>query len=88
MAVIERAQRAAVGLHAAALLALADLGQAAQLLRARAGEIDWTDERGDVEARTITIAIMAALALSVGAIITLKVTQKANSISLDAPAGP
>ena len=85
MAVPENVNRAMVGLHAATLLALADLATVARLARARAAGLDWSDEQGDVEARTITIAIMAALALSVGAIITLKVTNKANSISLDAP---
>ena len=85
MAVPENVNRAMVGFHAATLLALADLATVARVVRARAAGLDWSDEQGDVEARTITIAIMAALALSVGAIITLKVTKKANSISLDAP---
>ena len=38
------------------------------------------DERGEVTSTTITIAILATLALAVGAIIVAKVTSKANSI--------
>lgn len=81
MAVTDRVNRMVVAAHATTVLALADLRAD---LRARAAQIEWSDDRGDVEARTITIAIMAALALAVGGIITLKVTRKANSISLDA----
>jgi hypothetical protein len=40
------------------------------------------DERGDVAPRTVGIAVMAALAISIGAIITAKVTAKANGINL------
>jgi hypothetical protein len=40
----------------------------------------WDDERGEITSTTITIAILAALALAVGAIIVAKVTAKANSI--------
>lgn len=39
-----------------------------------------TDERGSVTETVIIVAIFAALALAVGAIIVLKVTDKANSI--------
>lgn len=38
------------------------------------------DERGSVTETVILVAIFAALALAVGAIIVLKVTDKANSI--------
>ena len=41
------------------------------------------DERGDVAPRTVGIAVMAALAISVGAIITAKVRLKAEEIPLD-----
>ena len=37
------------------------------------------DERGEVTSTTIMIAILATLALAVGAIITAKVISKANS---------
>ncbi len=46
------------------------------------------DERGETTEKVIITAIFAALALAAGAIIVLKVTQKANSIPTDAPAGP
>ena len=39
-----------------------------------------TDERGSVTETVIIVAIFAALALAVGAIIVMKVTDKANSI--------
>ncbi len=52
--------------------------------RALARRVDVGDERGDVAARTVGIAIMAALAIAVGGIITTKVTGKAESINLDA----
>ena len=38
------------------------------------------DERGSVTETVILVAIFAALALAVGAIIVVKVTDKANSI--------
>jgi len=38
------------------------------------------DERGEITSTTIIIAVMATLALAVGAIIVVKVTDKANSI--------
>ncbi len=53
---------------------------------ARAGlgrRLDWRDERGEITSTTITIAILATLALAVGAIIVTKVTGKANSIPVD-----
>lgn len=45
--------------------------------------VDARNERGDVAARTVGIAIMAALAITVGGIIATKVTGKANAIELD-----
>ncbi len=42
------------------------------------------DERGETTEKVIITAIFAALALAVGAIIILKVTNKANSIPTDA----
>lgn len=39
-----------------------------------------SDERGVVAETVILVAVFAALALAVGAIIVLKVTNKANSI--------
>jgi hypothetical protein len=77
MRTLENLNRSLVVAHAVAVTALADLG------RTLAARTDLRDERGDVEARTITIAVMAALALAIGVIITAKVTNKANSISLD-----
>lgn len=38
------------------------------------------DERGEVTEKVIIVAIFAALALAVGAIIVMRVTEKANSI--------
>lgn len=48
------------------------------------------DERGETTEKVIITAVFAALALAAGAIIILKVTNKANSIPTDAPpaAGP
>jgi heme/copper-type cytochrome/quinol oxidase subunit 2 len=45
------------------------------------------DERGETTEKVIITALFAALALTAATIITLKVTQKANSIPTD-PAGP
>ncbi|MEY2474018.1 MAG: hypothetical protein QOK28_3347 [Actinomycetota bacterium] len=41
------------------------------------------DERGETTEKVIITAIFAALALAAGAIIILKVTNKANSISTE-----
>jgi heme/copper-type cytochrome/quinol oxidase subunit 2 len=41
------------------------------------------DERGEVTEKVIITALFAALALTAATIITLKVTQKANSIPTD-----
>ena len=38
------------------------------------------DERGEIASWVIAVAIFAALAIAVGAIITTKITEKANSI--------
>lgn len=46
-----------------------------------------TDERGEVVPWVIIIAVMAALAIAVGAIIVAKVTQKANNINLNGSGG-
>jgi hypothetical protein len=43
------------------------------------------DERGETTEKVIITALFAALALAVGAIIVIKVTDKANSIPTDAP---
>jgi len=40
------------------------------------------DERGEVTEKVLIIAIFAALAITVGAIIVAKVTDKTNSIDL------
>ena len=45
--------------------------------------VDPASERGDVSSTTIMIAVLAALAIAVGAIITAKVTEKANAIPTD-----
>lgn len=45
-------------------------------------------EHGETTEKVIITALFAALALAVGAIIVLKVTNKANAIPTDAPAGP
>ena len=45
--------------------------------------LDWRDESGEITSTTITIAVLATLALAVGAIIVAKVTEKANAIPID-----
>ena len=57
------------------LVILAGAARAALVRR-----LDWRDERGEITSTTITIAVLATLALAVGAIIVAKVTDKANSI--------
>lgn len=47
--------------------------------RAAAAKIH-EDERGEVTEKVILVAVFAALALAIGTIIVLKVTDKANSI--------
>ncbi|MEL7155001.1 MAG: hypothetical protein AAFN30_00225 [Actinomycetota bacterium] len=75
---LDRLRRPLVLAHAALWLGAADTRAAV------ARRTAWRDERGDIAARTVGIAIMAALAIAVGGIITTKVTNKANSINLDA----
>ena len=41
------------------------------------------DERGEITEKVIIIAVFAALAISVGAIVVAKVTNKAETINLD-----
>jgi len=77
---IDTIHRTTVVAHATATLAI---GATWRALAERLRGLDPADERGDVEARTVTIAVMVALALAVGVIITAKVTNKANGISLE-----
>ena len=42
------------------------------------------DHRGEITEKVIIIAVFAALAIAVGAIIVTKVTNKAETINLDA----
>ncbi len=80
MSAIDTIHRTTVVAHATATLAAGDTRRA---LADRLRRLDPVDDRGDVEARTVTIAVMVALALAVGVIITAKVTNKANGISLE-----
>jgi hypothetical protein len=54
----------------------------------RVRERDWRADDGMTTETVIITAILAALALAVGAVIVLKVTTKANSIPVDGTAGP
>jgi hypothetical protein len=63
---------------AAALLALVTRPDVRRRLR--------YDERGEVTEKVIITALFAALALTAATIITLKVTNKAESIPTDTPA--
>jgi hypothetical protein len=45
-------------------------------------ELTKTEERGEVVPWVIIVAVMAALAIAVGAIIVAKVMSKANSVNL------
>jgi hypothetical protein len=56
--------------------------------RDRVLERDWRADDGMTTETVIITAILAALALAVGAVIVLKVTTKANSIPVDGTAGP
>ncbi len=80
MTAIDTIHRTTVVAHATVTLAAGDTRRA---LVDRVRRLRPADERGDVEARTVTIAVMVALALAVGVIITAKVTNKANGISLE-----
>lgn len=54
-----------------------------QIRSALAERLDIRDERGDVTPRTVGIAVMTAAAVAVGAAITIKITNKEGTISLD-----
>jgi hypothetical protein len=69
-------RRAVVLGHAAAT---ARAGQIRDGLTAR---LDIRDERGDVAPLTVGIAVMAGIALTVGAIIAAKLEAKANALDL------
>ena len=56
--------------------------------RDRVLERDWRADDGMTTETVIITAILAALALAVGAVIVLKVTTKASSIPVDGTAGP
>ena len=56
-------------------------------LRDRVRKIDWSADDGMTTETVIITAILAALALAVGAIIVYKVTTKASSIPVDGTAG-
>jgi hypothetical protein len=55
-------------------------------LRARV-DLARTDERGEVVPWVIIVAVMATLALAVGAIVVAKVMSKANGINLNGNGG-
>lgn len=71
-------QTAGIRAHVTYLNAKADLESAL-----RRGFFPEDGERGDVAPRTVGIAVMAALAIAVGGIITTKLTEKANNLDLD-----
>ena len=56
-------------------------------VRNRVRDVDWSADDGMTTETVIITAILAALALAVGAIIVLKVTTKASSIPVDGTAG-
>jgi hypothetical protein len=56
-------------------------------LRDRVDQLDWSAEDGMTTETVIITAILAALALAVGAIIVFKVTTKASSIPVDGTTG-
>jgi hypothetical protein len=56
-------------------------------LRDRVNDIDWSADDGMTTETVIITAILAALALAVGAVIVFKVTNKASSIPVDGTAG-
>lgn len=51
-------------------------------LRARVRDLDWHDDAGMTTETVIITAILATLALAAGAIIYMKVFNKANSIDV------
>lgn len=56
-------------------------------LRDRVTNLDWSADDGMTTETVIITAILAALALAVGAVIVFKVTNKASSIPVDGTAG-
>lgn len=54
-----------------------------QIRAGLAERLDVRNERGDVTPRTVGIAVMTAAAVAVGAAITIKITNKEGTISLD-----
>jgi hypothetical protein len=56
-------------------------------IRDRVERVEWSADDGMTTETVIITAILAALALAVGAIIVLKVTNKASSIPVDGTAG-
>jgi len=79
MAKSQAVQSAVVRVHSAYV------GQLAALKEVLVARLDARGERGDVAPRTVGIAVMAALAISVGAVITTKVKGKADGIDLSTP---
>ena len=69
-------RKAIVAGHAACSL------RAGQLRDGLVARSQYRDERGDVAPRTVAIAVMAGIALSVGAIIASKLDAKANALNL------
>lgn len=58
---------------------------ALKLAQARDGlvaRLDYRDERGDIAPRTVGIAVMAGIALTIGSIIAAKLEAKANALNL------
>jgi hypothetical protein len=55
--------------------------------RDRVNNVDWSADDGMTTETVIITAILAALALAVGAVIVFKVTNKASSIPVDGTAG-
>ena len=55
--------------------------------RERFNDLDWSADDGMTTETVIITAILAALALAVGAVIVFKVTNKASSIPVDGTAG-
>jgi RecB family exonuclease len=57
-------------------------------LRRHVRETDWRSERGDAYTSTIMIAIGVVIAITVGGILLVKFTGKAESIDTDTPIVP
>ena len=73
-------------MHIAVPVAVIAASVAALLVRRPAVRARLADERGEVTEKVIITALFAALALTAATIITLKVTDKAESIPTEAPA--